>query len=145
MSVGIVAVALAVAVASVGAGQVRRSECERVGVPVESLRSIASRLHPEALADSSRTRFLVVALVFDSRCELVEHAVGHRAGLGQAPGMLATVVAGAAPTQAAYSVTGFAELTPRTADEDLRLRTYPLVDLGLPWIVWGVQRATGRD
>jgi hypothetical protein len=58
--------------------------------------------------------------------------------------MLAGILPGAASDQRAYSVTGIAELTPRTMDEDLRLRAYPTTDLGLPWIVWGVKR-TGSN
>jgi len=108
---------------------------------LDSVRKAVAQLHPEVVADSNHNAFVTVAMVFDANCRLLHQAVGRRAGRAFADTVIARLIPEAKAFS--YSTSGFAALASLTADEDLRIRAYPEVDIGTPWLVWGVQGVRG--
>lgn len=102
--------------------------CAPEGVPAERLRDLARRLHPQALEPASRSRSLVVGLLFDERCALTAHAVTRRGGesldVDTALGRLFP-----AAYRGAFRVAGIADAGAAHGGP------------GSPWIVWGVMPA----
>jgi hypothetical protein len=139
------AAALTALTGSIARGQVAKPPCNRrMIVSVDSLRDIALRLHPESAETAKRNAFVVVGLVFDSDCRLVHHAIGQRTGPASADVVLARLVPDAAGST--YVTSGFAELSTTPGADSVRRREARdrAVDLGTPWVVWGVQTAGSR-
>jgi len=113
-------------------------------VSPDSLRTIATRLHPESADTAKRRAYVTVGLVFDSECRLVHHAVGRRTDPASADIVLTRLIPEASGNR--YVTSGFVELPiPRGADSlQYRLARAEHSDFGAPWVVWGVQRPTSR-
>lgn len=100
------------------------------GVPVERLRALARRLHPEAFAVAGRHGGAVVGLLFDAQCALTANALTSRAGDELT---VDTTLARLFPSayHGAIRVAGIAEAEAAGPAEP-----------GEPWIVWGVTPPT---
>ena len=100
------------------------------GVTHDSLRAIATRLHPELLARAKRDSSVVVGLVFDSDCRLTAHAIGRR------------------PSDRLRTDTALAHLFPAAQLNGWILSGFYEVGSrgpGSPWIVWGIRKPQGDD
>ena len=107
---------------------------DSVAMSSDSLRSVALRLHPEA-ASEHRNTYAVITLLFDSRCRLVHHSLGHRRG----PNSLA----GASPEIARYRLShrGTLALLRETGSPSASPRMAPFDD-GQPHVVWAFVEGT---
>src|SRR4051812_1812400 len=77
----LIAIALVATVGALADAQSAKPPCNRQMVlSPDSLRAIATRLHPESADTAKRRAQVTVGLVFDSECRLVHHAVGDRTG-----------------------------------------------------------------
>ena len=100
-----------------------------IAPPVDSIRALAARLHPEALKPAVSRDSLLIGLILDRSCQVVQHAVGRRPiDSLRVDDALAFVFPGY--RELPMVVSGFAEATPQRAP-------------GSPWIVWLVKRTDG--
>ena len=105
-----------------GAGVTSWCSTSNAHVPVDSLRALALRYHAEAFNPEARRDSVLVGLILDSSCRVIEHAAGryHSDRLG-AENLLQTVIPSAQLQP--FIVAGIAEATDDQAP-------------GTPWIVW---------
>ena len=108
---------------------------DSIAISSDSLRSVALRLHPEA-ASEHRNTYAVITLLFDSRCRLVHHSLGHRRG----PDNLAS----ASPDLARYRLSrrGTLALLRATGDQSTLSAKLPSFDDGQPEVVWAFVEGT---
>ena len=105
---------LALAFLSASAGpQLPTSHCSGAnGVPTDSLRTIATRMHPEALKPENQSGMVMIALVFDNHCAVVRHAMRRVAKVGTIGPALQDVFRDSTQQYAedAFEISGFASL-----------------------------------
>jgi hypothetical protein len=110
----------------------------RANALTDSLRAVATRLYPEVLTASRHNSFSTVVFVLDSTCQITHRAIGTRRGRGSADSVIARLIPEVAGF--AYHHSGFAALAGADEHEALRMRADPGTDLGIPWLVWGVNK-----
>lgn len=110
----------------------------RTNALVDSLRQVAVRLYPQAVADARHTSSVQIAIVMDGECRITHHAIGVRRG----PASIDTAIARLIPDVAGfrYSIGGYALLGRMSAGDSAQIGTDPRKDIGLPWLVWGVAK-----
>ena len=126
-------------------GQAAASCSAAPAMSIDSLRTLAATLHPNAILPGLRDSSVAVALVFDSNCRLVNHAVVQRPW-GEANvsllGPLVPQTPDSALGAAAISSGGVAELLV-PARTDVQRGGAAVPDPSRPWLIWGILRVSG--
>jgi hypothetical protein len=125
---------LAVSAIPVANAQAQSRCAGRDGVPIDSLFAHARRLHPEVMKPENQSDFVIVALVYDNKCNVVRHAMKRVAKQADIGGALKAVF----PDSTRLSVESF-EISGFTA-----LKASPTSDVSLsPVIAWGILTPRG--
>ena len=109
------------------------------GVPNDSLRAIAKRLHPDAFKPENMKSSVLIGLLFDAQCQVVRHAMGYRVtDQLHVDSAFSTLYPSAKPGEFAidkFSISGFMDLGERGA-------TGPAP--GSPLLAWGIMPSAAK-
>ena len=126
VAVGALALALAGSVDAQPAPRATACEPGPLPLKVDTLQSLARRLHPESATLTPGDSLVTVALVFDASCRLTHHAFGRRSAVGMSVD------------------TAFAQIMPGVRARPWRVSGYAVLGPGAPLgaeIAWVVLRA----